>query len=152
MDFLAMLILVVYVGAIAVLFLFIIMMLNLKIIKFRQSFLNYYYVGFLIISFFFFEVVWFLKVFEIFKFFYFFDNLFFIDWFVFINSASNLQNLGMLLYTYFYISFIFSSIILLIAMIGTITLTLIKYDSHIKNQKIFEQVIRESNLNTIVFK
>jgi len=63
MDFLAMLFLVVYVGAIAVLFLFIIMMLNLKIIKFRQSFLNYYYFGFLIFSFFFFEVIWFLNFF-----------------------------------------------------------------------------------------
>src|SRR5690606_16986141 len=45
MEFLAITFLVVYAGAVAVLFLFIVMMLNLKILEFRQTLLNHYPVG-----------------------------------------------------------------------------------------------------------
>ena len=47
-EFLAMLLVVVYVGAVAVLFLFVVMMLDVDFAEFRQGFLNYLPIGALI--------------------------------------------------------------------------------------------------------
>ena len=47
-EFLAMILIVVYVGAIAVLFLFVVMMLNINFVELRQGFLQYLPVGALI--------------------------------------------------------------------------------------------------------
>jgi NADH-quinone oxidoreductase subunit J len=55
-EFVSLLIFLVYVGAIAVLFLFIIMMLNLKIVELRNYYLKYLPIGSFIIIFFFFEL------------------------------------------------------------------------------------------------
>jgi NADH-quinone oxidoreductase subunit J len=54
-EFVSLLVFLVYVGAIAVLFLFIIMMLNLKIVELRNYYLRYLPVGSFIIFFIFFE-------------------------------------------------------------------------------------------------
>jgi NADH-quinone oxidoreductase subunit J len=56
-DFLAMLLLIVYVGAVAVLFLFVVMMLNVRITTLKESVLRYLPVGGLILFIFFFEVL-----------------------------------------------------------------------------------------------
>jgi NADH-quinone oxidoreductase subunit J len=53
-EFLSLLIFIVYIGAIAVLFLFVIMMLNIKIVELRTFYLRYVSIGFFIILFFFF--------------------------------------------------------------------------------------------------
>src|ERR1700761_2672846 len=55
-EFISLLVFLIYVGAIAVLFLFIIMMLNLKIVELRNYYLRYLPVGSFIILFFFFEL------------------------------------------------------------------------------------------------
>lgn len=55
-EFMSLLIFVVYIGAIAVLFLFVIMMLNIKIVELRSLYLRYISVGFFVILFFFFEL------------------------------------------------------------------------------------------------
>src|SRR4051812_18147561 len=55
-EFVSLLVFLVYVGAIAVLFLFIIMMLNLKIVELRNYYLRYFPVGTFIIFFIFFEL------------------------------------------------------------------------------------------------
>jgi NADH-quinone oxidoreductase subunit J len=55
-EFISLLVFLIYVGAIAVLFLFIIMMLNLKIVELRNYYLRYLPVGSFIIFFFFFEL------------------------------------------------------------------------------------------------
>jgi NADH-quinone oxidoreductase subunit J len=47
-EFLAMILIVVYVGAVAVLFLFVVMMLDVDFAELRQGFLNYLPVGFLV--------------------------------------------------------------------------------------------------------
>ena len=44
-EFLAMILIVVYVGAVAVLFLFVVMMLDVDFVELRQGFLNYLPVG-----------------------------------------------------------------------------------------------------------
>merc|ERR1711988_2049458 len=56
-EFLAMLFLVVYVGAIAVLFLFVVMMLNIRVTELNESVLRYIPIGGLILLIFFLEVL-----------------------------------------------------------------------------------------------
>jgi NADH-quinone oxidoreductase subunit J len=55
-EFMSLLIFIVYIGAIAVLFLFVIMMLNVKIVELRSLYLKYIYIGIFIVLFFFFEL------------------------------------------------------------------------------------------------
>ena len=61
-EFISLLIFMVYIGAIAVLFLFIVMMLNIKIVELRNFYLRYLPVGSFIIIFFFFEMCLFMYV------------------------------------------------------------------------------------------
>ena len=56
-EFLAMLLLIVYVGAIAVLFLFVVMMLNIRITELKESVLRYIPIGGLVLIIFFLEVI-----------------------------------------------------------------------------------------------
>ncbi len=56
-EFLGMIMLIVYVGAVAVLFLFVVMMLNIKLIEFQESFLRYLPIGGLITLFFLIEIL-----------------------------------------------------------------------------------------------
>ena len=55
-EFISLLIFIIYIGAIAVLFLFVIMMLNIKIVELRHFYYKYLPVGGLIVFFFFFEI------------------------------------------------------------------------------------------------
>ena len=65
-DFLSIIILVVYVGAIAVLFLFVVMMMNIKVILLQESLYRYLPLGFLICFCFLLEIFFILN-FEFFK-------------------------------------------------------------------------------------
>ena len=144
LEFLSIIFLVVYVGAIAVLFLFIVMMLNLKIVEFRQSLLNHYPVSLFFLSLFLLE---FLSVFpSTFR-----DGISSLntestDWAVLLLAKGNIQLLGELLYTYFYLPFILSGVILLLSMVGSIFLTFSKKEEG-RRQLIYSQVVRSSNLN-----
>ena len=61
-EFLSLLIFIVYIGAIAVMFLFVIMMLNLRIVEVYNSFLFYFPIGFFLGFFFFFEFIYIIKL------------------------------------------------------------------------------------------
>src|SRR6201999_4122154 len=74
-EFLSLLIFIVYIGAIAVMFLFVIMMLNVKVVELRSFYLKYLPVCIFIILFFFFE----LFIYIYYEFFYFFNNFFYIN-------------------------------------------------------------------------
>src|SRR5215467_10492845 len=58
-EFISLLLFFIYIGAIAVLFLFLIMMLNLKIIELKNYYLKYLPIGSFIIIIFFFELCFF---------------------------------------------------------------------------------------------
>lgn len=137
-DFLGMIFLVIYIGAIAVLFLFVVMMLNIKLIELNENFLKYLSIVVLTITLCIMNllmIAWknlitlpnFLKTREL------------ISWSLNLNYLSNIELLGIVLYTYYFYLFILASLILLIGMIGAITLTLYQ-ESNIKRQEIFQQV------------
>ena len=136
-EFLAMILIIVYVGAVAVLFLFVVMMLDFKLSLDKENMLHYMPIGL------FFGVV-------------FISELII----VLINTKLDLTNiqiltnpiskydgltnteaLGSVLYTDYILYFQLSGVILLVAMIGSIVLTLRERDG-VKRQSIQEQLDR----------
>ena len=144
-EFLAMLFVIVYVGAVAVLFLFIIMMLNIKVTSLTASIYRYLPISIIFGSIFFFEFCMLfytdLASVNINNLYLFADN-FINDWNSSLLPTSNILVLGRLLYTYYSYLFIVSSIILLVSMIGAISLTLHRRND-VKKQFIYKQIERD---------
>ena len=138
-EFLGMIMLIVYVGAVAVLFLFVVMMLNVAQQK-NQWFISeessgHIPVGLLISAIIFFELIiviggWKYKpdLFET-------TNLI-------TNEISNTHSLGQVLYTDYIHIFQISGMVLLIAMIGAIVLTFRQREG-VKKQSYLKQISRE---------
>ena len=138
-EFLAMILVIVYVGAVAVLFLFVVMMLDVDFTALRQGFLNYLPVGGLVGLVFFGELVA----------------------MVLAGSGAlgpgvtkaiaapippladvtNTEALGRVLYTRYAYYFEAAGVVLLVAMIGAIVLTL-RHKPNVKRQNIADQVAR----------
>ena len=118
-EFLAMILIVVYVGAVAVLFLFVVMMLAINYIKLREGFLQYLPFGVLLGIVFIVELgIAFLT--ET------FSEMSIVKYSQMpeITMTENTKLLGFVLYTKYFYLFQISGVILLVAMIGSITLTL----------------------------
>mgnify|MGYP001293664108 FL=1 len=118
-EFLAMILVVVYVGAVAVLFLFVVMMLDINFIKLREGFLQYLPFG---------ALLGLVLIIEL-------GMLFYTETYSevrlvefsnkpLIAEIENTKMIGEILYTDYFYLFQISGIILLVAMIGSITLTL----------------------------
>ena len=134
-EFLAMILIVVYVGAVAVLFLFVVMMLDVDFAELRQGVLQYLPFGALIGAVLLAELLLVLGA-----------------WVIgpavprAITSPipadiSNTEALGRVLYTKYIYYFQASGLVLLVAMIGAIVLTL-RHKAGVKRQNIADQVAR----------
>ena len=138
-EFLGMMLIVVYVGAVAVLFLFVIMMLDVDFVELREGFLQYLPIGLVIGGIFVFELL-----------------LVVGGWVInpsvskSITAAipanvSNTEALGLVLYTKYIHYFQLSGMVLLVAMIGAIVLTL-RHKASVKRQDINVQNARTPEL------
>jgi NADH-quinone oxidoreductase subunit J len=134
-EFLAMILIVVYVGAVAVLFLFVVMMLDVDFAELRHGFLNYLPVGGLVGMILLIELIFVV-----------------VTWIVapgvpkaiaapIAGDVSNTQALGLVLYTRYVYFFEAAGMILLVAMIGAIVMTL-QHKAGVKRQSIAVQVGR----------
>ncbi len=134
-EFLAMILVVVYVGAVAVLFLFVVMMLDVDFVQLRQGMLNYLPVG---------GTIGLIVLVEL--------ALVVGTWAISSDaltaagapSAGNVTNteaLGQILYTKYVYFFEAAGLVLLVAMIGAIVLTL-RHKQGIKRQDVSVQVAR----------
>jgi NADH:ubiquinone oxidoreductase subunit 6 (subunit J) len=151
-EFLAMLFLIVYVGAVAVLFLFVMMMLNVKISESSSSVYRYLPIGLFLSVLFLFEIYLIVEgdlnsidVFEFNKPEYSIlqdESLINISWVDSVVSPTNVDVIGSVLFTYYSFFLIMASIILLVAMIGAIALTLHRR-SDVRRQDIFKQLQRD---------
>ena len=143
-EFLAMILIIVYVGAVAVLFLFVVMMLDIKTTIKKSNILQYMPIGLFIGFVFIAELV-----------------------IVLINTKLELSNMqilsnplnkfaelsntkaiGSVLYTDYILHFQLAGVILLIAMIGSIVLTL-RERSGVKRQSVAEQLSRSSKIDLV---
>jgi NADH-quinone oxidoreductase subunit J len=136
-EFLAMILVVVYVGAVMVLFLFVVMMLDIDFAELRQGMLNYLPVGATIGLILLVELILALGT-----------------WAVSpeagraaaapippLDALSNTEALGRILYTKYVYFFQAAGMVLLVAMIGAIVLTL-RHKEGVKRQNIAAQVAR----------
>ena len=150
-EYLAMLLVVVYVGAVAVLFLFVVMMLDVDFVEMKQGFLQYMPIGFALSA---------LVVIEL---------LMVVAVWVFPDEAitsranpvptaaetvadpngpSNIEAIGLVLYTDYIHYFQIAGMVLLIAMIGAIVLTF-RTRTGIKKQDPAEQVARGRDVELV---
>lgn len=124
-EFLAFLFFIVYLGAIAVLFLFVIMMLNIRLVALKENIVRYLPLSLFIFVLFILEFIFlinnttFLNGGDTITIDYAYKN-----WFKLLNHIDNIEVIGSLIYTYYIFSFLISGVILLLAMIGAIVLTL----------------------------
>ena len=133
-EFLAMILVVVYVGAVAVLFLFVVMMLDVDFVKLREGMASYLPIGGVIGLILLAELAMVLGTWSLAP-----DT---------IKTAAptpstitNTQAIGEILYTKYVYFFEAAGLILLVAMIGAIVLTL-RHKPGIKRQNIADQVAR----------
>lgn len=136
-EYVAMTLVIVYVGAVAVLFLFVVMMLNINFTEMREGFLKYLPIGAAVAATIFAELI-----------FVFYTALSANEKLA--NAAqkiapssdvSNVKAIGSVLYTYYAFPFQMSGIILLIAMIGAIVLAK-RERAGVRKQNIAKQLAR----------
>ena len=133
-EFLAMILVVVYVGAVAVLFLFVVMMLDVDFAELKQGFLQYLPIGALIGAIVLIELVLVVGSWSFAA-----DKVAAVS-----PAASNVTNtaaLGRILYTDYIYLFQASGLVLLTAMIGAIVLTL-HHRPNVKRQDLAKQAAR----------
>ena len=141
-EFIALLFIMIYVGAIAVLFLFVVMMLDVKTLTINKDIFKYFpfgsFIGFIFLS----EI--FLIVSDTFKNNpYLESNLFnyYINWLDKIDSLTELESIGQVLYTHYVLQFLIAGNILLLSVIGAVSLT-VNTNYFTKKQIIFKQLSR----------
>jgi NADH-quinone oxidoreductase subunit J len=136
-EFLAMILIVVYVGAVAVLFLFVVMMLDVDFAELRQGFLQYLPIGAVVGCIFLAELILVVGA-----------------WTIAPGvphaittpipppaQITNTEALGLVLYTRYVYFFQAAGMVLLVAMVGAIVLTL-RHKPNVKRQNIGAQVAR----------
>ena len=126
-EFVGIILAIVYIGAVAILFLFVVMMLDIQITTLMFNIKRYIPLALLFAGVILAEIIY-LTVFKSSK-----SNLSEI-----IRSSNNTEEIGNVLYTKYFIDFQLSGIVLLLAMIGAIVLTHV-YRPTIKRQNIDKQ-------------
>jgi NADH-quinone oxidoreductase subunit J len=137
-EFVAFILVIIYVGAVAVLFLFVVMMLDIDFAELRQGFLQYLPIG---------ALVGFILLIEL--------LLVVGAWFIApeatgvlgapapaFSEVHNTKALGQIIYTQYVYLFQAAGMVLLVAMIGAIVLTL-RHNPNVKRQVIRNQVARK---------
>ena len=139
-EFLAMLLVVVYVGAVAVLFLFVVMMLDINFAEMRAGFQKYLPLGLIVGG---------ILVFELVAAMY--GDAFKGATLPEASEIANTTRLGGVLYTKYIYLFQVAGLILLVAMIGAISLTM-RHRPGVRRQVIAEQNIRRRDETVEVVK
>ena len=153
-EFLSVLLVIVYVGAISILFLFVIMMLNLRIVEVYNSLVSFFPIGSFLGLFFLFFMFFLIKNdFDLFSLSYTSNNLLELD--VISNSllysSSNLYLLGDILYNSYSYMLIYAGLLLLLAMIGSMVLTVDSNYHNIKYKKVNNYMYTRELKNRISF-
>jgi NADH-quinone oxidoreductase subunit J len=146
-EFVAMILIIVYVGAVAVLFLFVVMMLDINLAEIRQGFLDYLpigaAIGFVLLA----EILFALGVWggasgtvQILS-----------NAGAHVGTVENTRAIGRVLYTQYFYLFQVAGLVLLVAMIGAIVLTL-RTRPGIRRQRVREQLFRSKEQTISIVK
>nr|WP_231712281.1 NADH-quinone oxidoreductase subunit J [Vineibacter terrae] len=146
-EFIAMILVIVYVGAVAVLFLFVVMMLDINIAELRQGFLKYLPIGAAVGTALFAELLLVLGVWTTSP----IANEMLRAKAPDLARMSNTQALGQLIYTDYLFLFQAAGMVLLVAMIGAIVLTL-RTRPGVRRQRIADQIGRRREEAVVLVK
>lgn len=142
-EFLALVFLIIYVGAISILFLFVVMMLNIKIVNSTKDIAKYIPIGNIIGGIFFFEL--YANISDSYlnnPYYNSFLSNHYVNWFEKIDFLTNIESIGQVLYTFYVVQFLVSGLILLVAVLGAVVLTMSNYKTTTKKQILFKQISR----------
>jgi len=162
-EYLAILFFILYIGAIAIVFLFVVMMLNIKQAELKETLrgklVRYFPLGAIIAFVSLFALLYVIINDSVILYSYsnlnslspltqsiesnILDNPY-IEWYSLLDAVTNVEGLGLLLYTHYFLQFILAAMLLLVAMILVIVLTGFKHD-YVKHQDLFTQMSRESD-------
>jgi NADH-quinone oxidoreductase subunit J len=137
-EFLALILIVVYVGAVAVLFLFVVMMLDVDFASLRSGMLQYAPIGVVV------GIVLLLELLLVAGSFVVSPEVAGSSGLPITNGVDNTRALGMVLYTRYIFLFQGAGAVLLVAMIGAIVLTL-RHKPNVKRQDPIKQVARRAS-------
>ena len=137
-EFLAMLLIIVYVGAVAVLFLFVVMMLDVDFSTLKAEMASYLPLALLI------GVVLIMQLSVAFGVWSYADTALSAREALTNSNDHNTHAIGMILYDKYFILFQLAGLILLVSMIGAIVLTL-RHRKNVKRQDILSQIYRDPN-------
>lgn len=138
-EFLAMILVIVYVGAVAVLFLFVVMMLDINVDELRSGFMKYAPVGALVGIVLLVEILMVVGSFAVSP----VASAFTMEPAPPIDMVHNTRALGQIIYTNYIYLFQGAGMVLLVAMIGAIVLTLRSREG-VRRQRIADQVARSA--------
>jgi NADH-quinone oxidoreductase subunit J len=144
-EFLAMILVIVYVGAVAVLFMFVVMMLDINFVELRQGFLKYLPVGAMT------GLILLVELIVVVGGWHFAPEAAKVVASPIPEKITNTHALGAILYTDYIFLFQSAGIVLLIAMIGAIVLTHRKRTG-VKKQRISDQVARQPEDTLVIHK
>jgi len=143
-EFLSLVFILIYVGAIAILFLFVVMMLDLKTSNKTENSLKYFPFGFIIGSVFLTEIG--LVIAETFKTNPYKNSVlsnFYINWFDKLDVFTEIQSVGQVVYTQYVLQFLIAGNVLLLATLAAVVLTInTTPKENYKTQTIFKQLSR----------
>lgn len=147
-EFLALVFLIVYVGAIAVLFLFVVMMLNTKLQNLSRNLIKYLPAGLVFGLSFLIPIIY--QISGSFKSGTLIDEFQYtytetISWFDLIDSSSEIEGYGQILYSYFILQFLLVGLILLLVLVGVVYLINTFNTRRTTNQSAFKQLSVKSN-------
>jgi NADH-quinone oxidoreductase subunit J len=146
-EFLALLFIVIYVGAIAILFLFSIMMLESKLINLTKNTIKYFPVGIIFSGFLLLPLLsiinnQFNDIDALASNFY-VNN--YQNWYDLIDATYDVNVYGQVLYSYFVLQFLIAGLILLLILIGVVYLTN-SFEKHTIQQSSFRQLSRKAKI------
>lgn len=145
-EFLALIFIVVYVGAIAVLFLFAVMMLDAKLQNLVRNIFRYLPVGFLFALGFLVPLLY--------QVFFntksnksFFTKSYYVNWYDLIDSISDVEVYSQVLYSYFVLQFLIVGLILLVVLIGVVYMT----NTYTSNKTVDQSTYKQLSVSSKFF-
>lgn len=153
-EFLALILIIIYVGAVAVLLLFVLMMLETKLKSLSKDIVKYFPFGVFITGIFFYQFISLISN-------SFFSNSYsqsfslnnYVNWYQNLDSITDLEVYGQLLYTQFVFQVLIVGLILFLSLVGVVFLTSKSANKSFRTQTSFCQLSRnylEQNSNQIV--
>ena len=148
-EYLGIVYIIVYVGAIAVLFLFVVMMLDFKESSSLFNYRTEYFVASVLFVFLFLIYVFsfFYKfLFYNYQTYYFHSSFTYKFWIMYVDPLADISTIGYVLFNYYSVYFLMSGLLLFVSMVGAIILTHFKREN-VRVQSLSNQVLRSPKIS-----